>query len=302
MDASSSEDGGSMPLDDWAVSDGSMDDRSEDDASASLFEPELLRGEALSAYRNSRAARSFVVPRANTNARRVMFRQHSYPIDCEPDLLMVEDQSGAEVPAADFYEWVRQQYCELCALRKVVDEHVPAFDDPFETFFGTVQDLVMTDSWGSRGPFPPELLELLFVFDDTFLSKIVSSQRYRHDRREVVLREVLGQRLSVVDPLNVIVSFLEVDDEMFLPRAELPVVLEHLVESFNARTDTLDEQSVVVRVYSGEHGPLAKGRRLYNGIAGKSRWQVFWEGGRGGYGILGRRSRGCCRLPICRSS
>ena len=208
------------------------------------------------------------------------FRCVSNP-DGEP--LEVEDRSGVTVPAADFYEWAREQFCEFSALQKAVGENLPDSVDENDAWCEAFRYL--TDGGDHFHTVPNELLEFFCMLDTTLTPKIVASQLYRHQN---IVRNVLRRRLSAADPLNVIISFLDVDltHETFLPRAELPVVLQHVVESENAREARIDGGSErtysFVRVYSGEHGPQAKFRsiRLRNNgeVRWEQRWQVFREG------------------------
>ena len=243
---------------------------------------------ASDAYCRSRPSRSFVASLSTPGTRRVMFRcAHYFPISFDPynpdgEPLEVEDRSGERVPAADFYEWAREQFCEFSALQKAVGENLPDSVDAHDASCEAFHNL--TEGGNHFDTVPHELLELFCMLDNTLIPKIVASQLYRHQN---IVRNVLRRRLSAADPLNVIISFLDVDltHETFLPRAELPVVLQHVVESENAREARIDDGSErtysFVRVYSGEHGPQAKFRtiRLRNGrVRWEKRWQVFREG------------------------
>ena len=238
---------------------------------------------ALAAVRGSRASRSFVAPGANANLPRLVFREE----DCEPIPLMVEDQSGALVPAADFYEWIRQQFCELCALRHAIEENAMDWHYPHSIFIGLWLKLRRE---GHFQPIP-HTFDLFFVhMSHSVPFWMLDSHTDRLRERELEsAREIFARRLGTEDPLRIIRPYLggvDLSDATFLPRAELPAVVDHLMATFRKEQGKQGWNSAI-RIYAGEQGDEAAWRGVGCQVFGQLRneqdgggysWKIYREG------------------------
>lgn len=238
---------------------------------------------ALAAVQGSRASRSFVAPGANANLPRLILRVD----DDEPIPLMVEDQSGALVPAADFYEWIRQQFCELCALRHAIHENAMGWQFPHQIFMDLWDDL------REEGHFQPipHTFDLLFAhMSHSVPFWMLDSHTDRLRERELEsAREIFTQHLGTEDPLRIIRPYLggvDLSDATFLPRAELPAVFDHLMATF--RKEEGDHgYNAAIRIYAGEQGDEAAWRGVGCQAVGQFRdeqdgeghsWKIYREG------------------------
>ena len=238
---------------------------------------------ALAAVRGSRASRSFVAPGANANLPRLVFREE----DAEPVPLMVVDQSGALVPAADFYEWIRQQFCELCALRHAIHENAMGWQYPHQIFMDLWHKLLRE---GHFEPIPATF-KLLFVhMSHSVPAWMLHSHTDRLRERELEsAREIFARRLGTEDPLRIIRPYLggvDLSDATFLPRAELPAVVDHLIATFR-KEGGAHGWNGAIRIYAGEQGDEAAWRGVGCQAVGQLRneeegiglyWKIYREG------------------------
>ena len=244
---------------------------------------------ALAAVQGSRASRSFVAPGANANLPRLVLRvsHTSNSHTSKPEPLMVVDQSGALVPAADFYEWIRQQFCELCALRHAVEEHAMPWHYAYQIFMQLRQDLRVM---GHFQPMPHTLKEVFFVhMSHSVPFWMLNSQSDRLRERELEsAREIFARRLGTEDPLRIIRPYLggvDLSDATFLPRAELPAVVDHLMDTFRKEEGKYG-WNVAIRIYAGEQGDEAAWRGVGCQAVGQVRnehgegysWKIYREG------------------------
>ena len=240
---------------------------------------------ALAAVRGSRAARSFVAPGANANLPRLVLRvSHA----SKPEPLMVVDQSGALVPAADFYEWIRQYFCELCALRHAIEEHAMDWQYPHKIFI---------DLWptlrgeGHFNPVSSTLESFLGHMSHSVPFWMLDSHTDRLREREFEsAREIFTQHLGTEDPLRIIRPYLggvDLSDATFLPRAELPAVFDHLMATFRqGEKGALFSWNGAIRIYAGDQGDEAVWRGVGCQVVGQFRneegigydWKIYREG------------------------
>jgi len=248
---------------------------------------------ALAAVRGSRASRSFVAAGANANLPRLVLlhkviKTDRFVKDCEPVPLMVVDQSGALVPAADFYEWIRQQFCELCALRHAIEENAMYWHFPHQIFMQLWQKL---RNEGHFFPIPKTLDDFFVHMSHSVPAWMLHSHTDRLRKRELEsAREIFARRLGTEDPLRIIRPYLggvDLSDATFLPRAELPAVVDHLMATFRKGEGKLGWNGAI-RIYAGEQGDEAAWRGVGCQVVGEVRkideeaislrWKIYREG------------------------
>lgn len=240
---------------------------------------------ALAAVRGSRASRSFVAAGANANLPRLILLQK----DCVPIPLLVVDQGGALVPAADFYEWIRQQFCELCALRHAIEENAMPWHYAYQIFMQLWQEL---RDEGHFQPIPKMLDDFFVHMSHSVPFWMLNSQSDRLLERELEsAREIFAQRLGTEDPLRIIRPYLggvDLSDATFLPRAELPAVIDHLMATFR-KEEGKRGWNHAIRIYAGEQGDEAawrgvgcqvvgERRKISSSFAISLRWKIYREG------------------------
>jgi len=254
--------------------------------------------EAIESVALSRASRSFVVAGANTNLRALKFRVKRWceweDDEDETEALTVMDQAGEMVPAADFYEYLRQYFGEYCTLIRALAEHVDGID-----YVGEMSD----DLWNcfnearrnleERGHFGPTPWPLHRLFRDMDPPvEIILAQEARNLEREAGLaRMVWARRAKAADPLRIVVSFLGgrvgAEQVEFLPRDELPEAMRRLVDSYNS-IDQDRYWDADVWLYCGAEDQIPVwscdvpvGGQAFGGFSEKrqhAQWSVYWEG------------------------
>jgi hypothetical protein len=200
----------------------------------------------------SRRHRSFVAAGANADLPRLKFRYKTWgPTrgrDCYTEVLEVMDQSGALVPAADIYQYLRQQFCEHCALILALTDHIAAVDYVGDEFAREKDNLIEAfvpgfydlDEKNHFDPLPGPLL-YLFGYLVPPWEILLAQQARNHEREASLARMVCAQRLNVADAVNVIVGFLGGRigvQTSFLTRDELRTAMNTLVASYNDQAES----------------------------------------------------------------
>ncbi|KAH8070886.1 voltage-gated potassium channel [Aureococcus anophagefferens] len=102
-------------------------------------------------------------------------------------------------------------------------------------------------------------------------------------------REIFARRLGTEDPLRIIRPYLggvDLSDATFLPRAELPAVVDHLIATFR-KEGGAHGWNGAIRIYAGEQGDEAAWRGVGCQLVGQVRneeegiglyWKIYREG------------------------
>ena len=243
----------------------------------------------------TRPHRSFVAPGANANLPKLKLRENHWSAEDGKEYqvheLNVMDQSGAMVPAKDFYEYLRQQFCEICALIHALKDYMDDVDyaNELNSYERTRFCFQFWDAFAELdkrnlqlGPWPaaihPWPLRLLFYEMQPPIDILLSQQARNFKREESLVRMVCARRLSIADPVKIIVGFLGGRvgvQATFLPRDELAAAMNDLVESYNDRIEDDDEHyqaSIAPDLQSGVFKEDPPGGRPY------FRWSVHREG------------------------
>ena len=242
----------------------------------------------------TRPHRSFVAPGANANLNKLKLREKHWSAEdgkkYQVHELNVMDQSGAMVPAKDFYEYLRQQFCEICALIHALKDNMDDVDYANEEhsyeqtrfcfqFWDAFAELdkrnLQLHPGAAIHPWP---LRLLFYEMQPPIDILLSQQARNFKREESLVRMVCARRLSIADPVKIIVGFLGGRvgvQATFLPRDELAPAMNDLVESYNDMIVYDDEHyqaSIAPDLQSGVFKEDPPGGRPY------FRWSVHREG------------------------
>ena len=206
---------------------------------------------ALHSVRTSRAARSFVAAGANNGLPPLKLRVQS-PTGADDGSIVslkIVDRSGALVNAADFYEFMRQHFCEIYHLHRALRDHVDGYDDSHGTdMFQDAYNVLHREGyfgvhmWQMTRPWP--------VFD-LFCGPRAFSHLYgiarriyeAHDRADgrarkppprsfeaLYARRIFERANSPDDTLNHTLEFV---GGIFLPRNEFQTVMGDVVASYN---------------------------------------------------------------------
>ena len=207
---------------------------------------------ALHSVRTSRAARSFVAAGANNGLPPLKLRVQS-PTGADDGSIVslkIVDRSGALVNAADFYEFMRQHFCEIYHLHRALKDHVDGYDD-CEHSTDMFQDAY--DALHEEGYFGPRAGDEtkpwpvfnLFYGPGTWVHLYGIARRIyeAHGRADgharkppprcfeaLYARRIFERANSPDDTLNHTLEFV---GGVFLPRNDLQAVMSDVVDSFN---------------------------------------------------------------------